>query len=487
MTSTDTRLLEQRRAGLLLHVTSLPGPAARGRLGPDAFRFVSWLADAGFTVWQTLPLGPVGWDLSPYQSSSAFALEPALAAVPQVDKDPAAASGAELQPANWRAAAREFLAQDAANVWRKSYLEFLRNNDDWLEDFSLFTAIREAHEGKPWYDWETPLRDRDAGALRAFAQEHAPRLDLVRYQQFVLHSQWQALRAHAAGHGIVLFGDVPIFVAHDSADVWAHRGLFQLRPDGHMSTVAGVPPDYFSEQGQRWGQPLYDWEEHAAKGFRWWARRLAVQGERFDLLRLDHFRGFESCWAIDADTPGAANGAWQAGPGRTFFDAVRALNGPLPFVAENLGVITPEVERLRRLCGMPGMSVLQFGFDGNAGNANLPHNHERASVTYAGTHDNDTTLGWWRNLPAAVRDQVRDYLGWPAEPMPAPMVRAATRSVAALAVLTLQDLLELDSPARMNTPGRGEGNWRWRFSWSQIPEALASDTRRLLAHYGRSS
>lgn len=486
MNCTDTRLFERRRAGVLLHVTSLPGPATRGRLGPDAFQFLDWLADAGFSVWQTLPLGPVGWDLSPYQSCSAFALEPALAAATHAGKDSANFS-VEPSAASWRSAAMDFFALDTNSSLRTKYFEFLRNNEDWLEDFSLFTTIREAHDGKAWYEWEPPLRDRDTTALKAFARTYAPQLDLIRYQQFVVHSQWRELRAHAAKRGVVLFGDVPIFVAHDSADVWAHRELFQLRPDGRMNTVAGVPPDYFSDQGQRWGQPLYDWGKHAEKAYRWWARRLAVQGERFDLLRLDHFRGFESCWAIDADTPGAATGSWQGGPGKAFFDAIQAMNGPLPYVAEDLGEITHEVEHLRRLCGMPGMSVLQFGFDGNAGNSNLPHNHERTSVTYAGTHDNDTTLGWWRTLPPSVRDQLRDYFGWPAEPMPAALIRAATRSVAALAMLTLQDLLELDSAGRMNVPGRSEGNWRWRFSWSQIPETLASDTRRMLAQYSRSS
>lgn len=487
MSCTDTALFERRRAGVLAHVSSLPGPDSRGRLGPDAFRFVKWLADAGFSVWQTLPLGPVGLDLSPYQSSSAFAFEPALAAVPEAGRDPAVAFSTTLRVRDWRDAAAGFPAPGAGDSLRDAYAEFLDGNADWLEDFALFTALRHDQGGGAWYEWSPALRDRDPAALRRFMQAHEPELELVRYQQFVVDRQWRALRRHAAEHGIALFGDVPIFVAHDSADVWAHPELFQLRSDGGMGVVAGVPPDYFSESGQRWGQPLYDWEAHAREAYRWWARRLAVQAGRFDLLRLDHFRGFEACWAIDADSPTAVNGKWQAGPGRALFDAVSAANGPLACVAEDLGVITPQVVRLRRACGMPGMSVLQFAFDGNSTNTNLPHRFERTSVTYTGTHDNDTTLGWWRSLPPAARRQVRDYLGLPAEPMPAALTRAAARSVAALAMVTLQDLLELDSPARMNVPGRSEGNWRWRFSWSQMADELAGHTRSMLGLYDRLS
>lgn len=487
MSDTDTHGFERRRGGALLHITSLPGPGQRGRLGADAFRFVEWLASAGFTVWQTLPVAPVDRDLSPYQSCSAFAFEPALAAVARVDRDPAAAFSVALRDEDWRDAASEFFKLPAAHPQHSEYETFRHTQAAWLEDYALFMALRNAHAGAPWYEWPAPFRDREAETLRRFSLERKPELDLFRYQQFIVDQQWQSLRSHATKHGVLLFGDVPIFVAHDSADVWAHRQLFLLQADGRMSAVTGVPPDYFSPTGQRWGQPLYDWPRHAADGYRWWIQRIRVQAQRFDLLRLDHFRGFEACWAIDADADTAVNGTWRPGPGNGLFDAMQSALGTLPFVAENLGVITAEVESLRHAYHMPGMSVLQFAFDGNPSNPNLPHNHERVGVTYTGTHDNDTTLGWWQSLPPAARQQLRDYLGQPAEPMPDALIRTAARSVSALAVFPMQDLLELDSAARMNVPGRATGNWRWRFSWQQVETSLARQMRELLTRYGRAS
>lgn len=475
-----------RRAGVLLHLTSLPGPdPERGRLGADAFRFIDWIAAAGFTVWQMLPVGPVDADLSPYQSCSAFAFEPALAASVEPGHEPASARSVAISADAWRRAASDFLASGATTPLRVAYRRFLGYHADWLQDYVLYQTMRQFHGGKAWYDWPVAYRDRDPTTLTRFAEENAGELDLLRYQQFVLDSQWQSLHRYASERHIALFGDIPIFVSHDSADVWAHRNLFQLSPDGSMSVVSGVPPDYFSSTGQRWGQPLYDWTQHAKDGYRWWIKRMAVQAQRFDLLRLDHFRGFEACWAIDAASPTAVHGAWQAGPGRALFYAIQASFGKLPCVAENLGVITPEVESLRRAAGIPGMSVLQFAFDGNPRNANLPHNHERMSVTYTGTHDNDTTLGWWLQLDAPTRHMLRDYLGYSMDPMPTALIRAALRSVSTLAVVPLQDLLELGSAARMNVPGKAEGNWRWRFSWNQIPETLAARLRALLRLYDR--
>jgi 4-alpha-glucanotransferase len=413
-------------------------------------------------------------------------LESALAATVEPGREPASARSVEITADDWRLAASDFLAADPAAPRRVAYLQFLRDHADWLQNYVLYQTIRQFHGGKAWYEWPAAYRDRDPATLTHFAAENAPELDLLRYQQFVLDSQWQLLHRHARERHIALFGDIPIFVSHDSADVWAHRNLFQLSPDGSLSVVSGVPPDYFSSTGQRWGQPLYDWTQLAKDDYRWWINRIAVQAQRFDLLRLDHFRGFEACWAIEAGSPTAENGAWQPGPGRNLFDAIQASLGTLPCVAENLGVITPEVESLRRAAGIPGMSVLQFAFDGNPHNANLPHNHEQASATYTGTHDNDTTLGWWLQLDAPARHSVRDYFGYSMDPMPRALIRAALRSVSTLAVVPMQDLLELGSAARMNVPGKAEGNWRWRFSWTQVPETLAARLRALLLLYGRT-
>jgi len=476
-------LLDRRRAGLLLHPTSLPGPGPCGTLGAQARRFVHWLEEGGFGLWQVLPLTPPHEDGSPYQALSSFAGDIRL-----LDPEGAVAAG-WLEPgaapaAEWRAQAFQgFLG--AGGREDPDYRTFLDRSRHWLDDFARFLVLHRRFR-RAWTDWPEPLRDRHPEALAELDREAALDLDRVRFEQFLFERQWLALRHEANQRGILLFGDLPIFVAHDSADVWANRALFRLDPEGRPRVVAGVPPDYFSATGQRWGNPLYDWEALARQGYRWWIDRLRRQLVLFDLVRIDHFRGFQACWEIPAEAPTAASGRWVEGPGAAFFEALQAHFGTaLPLVAEDLGVITPEVEALRDRFGLPGMKILQFAFDSDAANPYLPHNHRENAVVYTGTHDNDTTCGWWAGLDEPRRERVWDYLGRPSEAMPWPLVRAALASVCRLAVLPLQDVLGLGSEARMNTPGTTEGNWRWRFAWEQVPEGLAGHLRALNALYGR--
>jgi 4-alpha-glucanotransferase len=487
-------LLDSRRAGVLLHISSLPSPYGAGDLGHAAHRFVEFLAAAGFSVWQTLPLGPTHADLSPYNATSVHAGNPRLISLDWLhDRD--LLQGQELE--RLRAgdlgrsetlahAARRFAGQRAADAGLQAdFGAFCQQHGHWLEDYALFTAIREARLGAGWVHWPQPLRDRDARALGQARLELHERIDALRFEQYVFARQWSALRDYAAAHGVTMFGDMPIFVAHDSADVWASPRQFRLDAEGMPQCVTGVPPDYFSAEGQRWGNPHYHWEAMARDGFSWWRRRIASERQRFDLLRIDHFRGFEACWEIPHDSATAIGGHWAPAPGAALLAALQAESGSGTLVAENLGVITPEVECLRREFGLPGMLILQFAFDGDAVNPYLPHNHEPLNVVYTGTHDNDTTLGWFEQLDEATRHHVTAYLGQPGEPMPWPLLRAAFASVARLAVVPMQDILALDGRHRMNRPGLADGNWRWQFDATQIDPGLAQRLRLMIESYGR--
>ena len=445
--------LDRRRSGVLLHLSAL----GAGALSGPARRFVDWLASAGFSVWQMLPVGPTGTDGSPYWLSSdgagnAAFLDPAAIPAPRGPR--------------WDA----FLAASA----------------DWLDDWALFAALRARHGGAPWQDWPAPLREREAGALRAARSALAAAIDAERHAQFAFHEQWRALRAHAHSRGVRLFCDVPIYVAPDAAETWAHRGQFQLDAAGRATVVAGVPPDYFAADGQLWGNPLYDWARMARDGFAHWRRRMRHQFERFDLVRIDHFRGLESHWAVPAGAATAREGRWLPTPGAALLEAIRLDAPDLPVVAEDLGEITPAVEALRRRFALPGMHVLQFGFDGNPANTHLPHMHAPEGVVYTGTHDNDTLRGWLAGLDADTRGQVGFYLRAPDAEIPTALHRAALGSVARLAVLPMQDLLELGSEARFNTPGTTTGNWSWQLpSWALDPERAAWFARLNLI-YGRA-
>jgi 4-alpha-glucanotransferase len=449
-------VLDRRRAGVLLHLSSLigaPGRNAGGALGAAAYRFVDWLADAGFSVWQLLPLGPTGADGSPYWARSDQAGNPAFI-------EPAGINQSELD-------------------------EFAGRNAHWLDDYALFEAIGRSQGGAAWWQWPVELRDREAAALKRARRKFADALQNVRREQFLFDRQWNSLRGYAQQRGVRLFGDLPIYVAPDSVTTWVQRAQFQLGADGQPTAVSGVPPDYFSADGQLWGNPLYDWERMRHENFAFWRARFASQLERFDIVRIDHFRGLAAYWAVPFGSPNARHGEWRGAPGREMLQAVADEQHALPLVAEDLGVITPDVEALRRHFVLPGMRVLQFGFDGDATNPHLLHNIERDSVVYTGTHDNDTTLGWYRTLGDHTRERLQRYLGGASQNMPWALNRAALVSVGQLAVLPLQDLLGLSSEARLNTPGTVSGNWGWRVQAQSLTHELAQRARDLNDIYGR--
>lgn len=429
---------DTHHAGLLLHPTSLPS----GTL-VDAERWLDFLQAAGFGVWQMLPLGLPLVGLSPYQCASAFAVNPILFPYARADM---------RGFADWRAMQRH-----------------------WLDDYARFMVIKGEHGGASWTDWPQNLRDRDPNTLADFDAGHAEALTAVMVEQYCAAVHWQGIRTAAAERGIKLFGDMPIFVAHDSADVWARRDLFLLDAAGHPTVVAGVPPDYFSETGQRWGNPHYNWSRMQTDDFAWWRARLRAHFDWFDLLRIDHFRGLAAAWTIPAAEPTAIHGVWVEAPGAALLQAIADEMGELPLVAEDLGIITPDVTALRHQFGLPGMGVLQFAFDDHADNPHKPQNVHPDTVYYTGTHDNDTTLGWWRSLPEHARQQVMRQLGVSdPDAVPDVMIDTVLGSPAALAILPMQDVLRLGSEARMNTPGTDAGNWTWRFEWDDLSSDLAS-------------
>ena len=445
-------VFDQRRAGALLPLSALEAPLGRGGRA-----FVDWLASAGFSVWQILPVGPTGDDRSPYwvrsdQAGNAGFLD--ASELPDAQAPPAA----------------QFLADSAA----------------WLPDYALFEALTRAHGGAPFWQWPAELRDRASGALAAARTSLAAELTRIEREQYAFHVQWERLRDYARERGVRLFGDLPFYVAPSSAETWVHRALFQLTASGAPALVGGVPPDYFSELGQLWGNPVYDWHAHRREGYRWWLARVRAQLSRLDLLRLDHFRALAAYWAVPAGAADARGGAWHSAPGMELLTRLREEFSDLPLAAEDLGVITPDVLALRDGLGLPGMRVLQFGFDGDAANPHRPYLHERASVVYTGTHDNDTTLGWYSRLDPASVARVTLYFGGAAGAMPGALIRAALGSVARLAIIPVQDLLGLGSEARLNTPGTVSGNWSWRLPPAALTADLARGCAELNAVYGRS-
>ncbi len=492
-----------RGGGILLHPTSLPGPHGSGDLGAEAHRFLDWLAATRQRYWQMLPLSPVGYGSSPYSSLSAFAGNPMLIDVSAlVDRGwlassqmPAATdlpdgrldfgrSGGLRTPLLRRAADAFFAHADPTD--RAAYQRFCEKQAAWLEDFALFMALNETHDGAEWTSWEKPLAHRESAALERARESHAGAVRRHRFAQWVFFEQWSRLREAARAKGIRLIGDAPIFVAFHSADVWAHQELFFLDEARRPTVVAGVPPDYFSATGQRWGNPLYRWDKLAQTGFAWWVDRLRALLDLVDVVRLDHFRGFAGYWEIPAAEKTAVRGRWAAGPGEALFLALARELGPLPIVAEDLGVITPDVTALRDRFRFPGMKVLQFAFGSDATNPFLPHNFERNAVVYTGTHDNDTTRGWFDEAPEAERDFARRYLATDGHDIAWDFIRLAYQSVADVAVVPFQDVLGLGSEARMNRPGLARGNWDWRFSWAEVPESAAARLEELARLYGRA-
>jgi 4-alpha-glucanotransferase len=484
-----------RAAGVLLHPTSLPGPNGIGDLGPDALRFLDFLATAGFSLWQMLPLGPTGYGDSPYQCFSAFAGNPLLIHVPGADNP---LPNGPIDFAAVIPRKRHLLAKALERfVPDERFAHFQQQERAWLDDYALFAALKQAHGGVSWTSWEPSLAARDADALAAFRETHASEIRQVCIEQYAFFAQYHALKRACGERGIQLMGDVPIYVAHDSADVWANRELFQLDEQGHLIVQAGVPPDYFSETGQLWGNPIYNWDVLKAQGYQWWIDRMRAALEMFDVVRLDHFRGFEAYWEVPAADTTAVNGRWVKGPGVELFQAITAALGPLPIVAENLGLITPEVEAMRETLDYPGMSILQFAFGGDGQATEFkPHNFPRERVVYTGTHDNDTTVGWWnadvgadstRTLEEIERehDYARRYLGTDGKDMHWTLMRTALASVANTVLIPMQDILGLGSEARMNLPGRQAGNWQFRFSWEQLTPDIAKRLRDLTRLYDR--
>ncbi|HEX2191451.1 MAG TPA: 4-alpha-glucanotransferase [Longimicrobiaceae bacterium] len=490
-----------RSSGVLLHPTSLPGRGI-GDLGEPARRFVDWLAEAGQGLWQILPLVPTNSGGSPYDGLSAMGGNPLLASPEALAADglldPAEIGGGELSAdrvdfprvAAWKdellRRAWMALRGGAALHLRAEFDEFRARGASWLEDYALFRALREEYRCAAWSDWEPGLRRRDPEALARARRRLEGEVELNEFRQWVFDRQWKALREHAHARGVRIVGDVPIFVAYDSADVWAHPELFELDGEGRPLVVSGVPPDYFSATGQRWGNPLYRWERMRANGFRWWTQRFRRTLELVDVVRIDHFRGFEAYWEIPGDEETALHGRWRPGPGTELFDAVRRELGQLPLVAEDLGLITPEVEALRDRLGLPGMRVLQFAFGGDDPESpHLPGNYPEGSVAYTGTHDNDTALGWLRGAGAEERERVERLLA-PGEDPGWGMIRLVMESRAKLAVVPLQDVLALGSEGRMNTPGTGAGNWAWRFREGALTGELARRLRELARATGRA-
>jgi 4-alpha-glucanotransferase len=492
-----------RASGVLLHPTSLPGPHGSGDCGAAAYHFVDWLVSAGQSLWQILPLTGIGAGNSPYASNSAFAGNPLLIDLHELQQQgwlgaaeieptpgllPQRVDYAEVHPFRMQRlalAAQRFLAQPAQDPQHLQFELFCQRHAGWLEDYALFMALSEALDFADWCDWPQALKRREPAALARSAAQHAERVAFWKFSQWCFYRQWLALRAYANGRGVQIIGDVPIFIGHHSAEVWANQALFELGRDGRPTVVAGVPPDYFSATGQRWGNPLYRWALHARDGYAWWVQRMRLVYELVDIVRIDHFRGFASHWEIPASEATAVKGQWQPGPGAELFKAINAALGPMPIIAEDLGVITPDVEALRRRFHFPGMRILQFAFGSDASNSYLPHLHECDSVVYPGTHDNDTSIGWWSTASEHERQHARDYLDTDGQDMAWSLIRSACASVADTAVYAMQDVLSLPGDSRMNFPGQSEGWWEWRMQWSQVQEWHAQRLARLCRLYGR--
>jgi 4-alpha-glucanotransferase len=445
-------VFERRRAGVLLPMSALD--AALGRGGRA---FIDWLAEAGFSVWQILPAGPVGADHSPYWVRSDCAGNPAFID-PMELPDPNAPIGAE----------------------------FLAASGPWLHDYALFEALTSSQGGAPFWRWPPPLRDRDPGALAQARQQLAADVSRIEREQYAFYVQWGRLREHARARGVRLFGDLPFYVGPSSVETWAHRELFQLTPTGEPAAVGGVPPDYFSRLGQLWGNPVYDWQALQRTDFAWWLARVRAQLARLDLLRIDHFRALAAHWAVPASAPDARSGAWLSTPGEHLLQRLREEFSDLPLVAEDLGVITEDVLALKNGFGLPGMRVLQFGFDGEPQNVHVPHRHVRDCVVYTGTHDNDTSLGWYTSLDRDTKQRVDFYLRLTPGAMPEGLIRAALGSVGLLAIIPAQDVLGLGSEARLNTPGTSSGNWLWRLPEGALTAELVRTYAHLNATFGRA-
>lgn len=484
--------VNQRRAGVLLHISSLPSAYYTGDLGVEAHRFIDFLSDVGASVWQTLPINMPHADNSPYQCLSAYAGNPDFISLESLHADGLLSkddlSGLISNKVHLLAKAyASFVARaenkaqaddkaQADNLAQKYFMQFCKAQAHWLNDFALFLALRTKFNQAGWSQWPEVYKNRDIKTLAAAQVELAHEIAVIKFTQFVFFAQWLALKKYATDKKIALFGDIPIFVAYDSAEVWAQPQKFKLDADKNMTVVAGVPPDYFCATGQRWGNPHYNWDAMAADGFAWWVSRMATQNTLFDIVRIDHFRGLEAAWEIPATEETAMNGQWVLAPGDALIAAIKQALPDIDLVAEDLGIITPEVDALREKYHLPGMKILQFAFGGDDDNPYLPHNIEENSVVYTGTHDNDTTLGWYDSMNEQQREDVLAYLRAThaadyMPDMPNDLVMMALETNAKLAIIPMQDILALDGTHRMNTPGTATGNWHWRFNWQQLSVA----------------
>jgi 4-alpha-glucanotransferase len=477
--------LNQRASGVLLHITSLPGPNGIGDMGPDAYRFVDWLESSGQSLWQLLPMTPIGPGNSPYQSVSAFAGSPLMVAFepllqagwlgrlgePEGGWDPHRVDFGKV--INWRMS----LLRDAFSGFEsrageddtKAFERWMKKEASWLNDYALFMALETAHGGMPWWTWEVDLQQRKKTALTAAKKKHADEVRFWAWVQWCFDQQLTSLKTYANDKGIQLVGDLPIFIAHHSADCWARPDLYELDDSFQPTVVAGVPPDDLGPEGQRWGNPLYRWDRMAAEGYDWWVARTKRALAQADVFRIDHFRGFAGYWEIPSSSPSAKQGQWLPGPGKALFDAIAKALGPLPIIAEDLGLITPDVHELRDGCGFPGMKILQFAFGADGNHEFLPQSYRRDTVVYTGTHDNDTVLGWWANATPREKHFAGTYLACGSSDVHWAMIRSASNSVSNLAIFPMQDILGLGSEHRMNIPGTlGDHNWSWRMTWDML-------------------
>ncbi len=492
-----------RKAGILIHPTSFPGPYGIGDLGPSAYRFIDFLKKAGQKVWQVLPIGPTGYGDSPYQSFSSFAGQPLFISPELLDRKGLLHSTDLADTPDWDPKRIDYgwVINYKTGLLKKAYANFKNSEDKtlkatydnfcseqkhWLDDYALFMAAKDAHEGNVWTRWAKDIAFPTAASKQDWNRKLADKTGYYKFLQMLFYEQWLSLKEYANEAGIEIIGDTPIFVAFDSADVWGNKDLFYLDTAGHPTIVAGVPPDYFSATGQLWGNPLYDWDKHKATGYAWWIEKIRHTIKLVDLLRIDHFRGFEAYWAVPAGADTAIDGEWLPGPYKDLFYAFEAALGKdLPIIAEDLGVITPEVEDLRDSFHLPGMKILQFAFETLKENDFLPHHYVKSSVCYTGTHDNDTTLGWYRSVGEASRDKVRRYMNTDAHDVVWDFIRTCYGSVSDTAVIPMQDLFSLDSSARMNTPGVAAGNWQWRYTEDMLSDQLAERLKAVTKLYGR--
>jgi len=514
-----------RASGLLLHITSLPGRHGIGDMGPEAYRFADYLVAAGQSLWQMLPIVPVGYGWSPYAAPSTFAgnelfISPDLLAedglLPDgfLEETPSFPEGDvdfeavlrwkhKVLFAAWDLfsaghAVPGHAAGDAdSRAMRARFDAFCRTEAHWLDDYALFEVLKDEHDRSEWMSWKEDYAMREEAAIAAARAQFATRIERVKFIQFLFQEQWQRLKTYCNKQGVRIFGDLPIYVAQDSADVWANRELFTLDASGRATAVSGVPPDYFSATGQRWGNPIYRWDRMQETDYAWWTRRMARILDLVDLVRLDHFRGFEAYWEVAASEETAVNGSWKQGPGADLFESLERQLGRLPLIAENLGVITDGVTDLMNRFGFPGMAILQFAFDDGAANEFLPHNYREPLVAYTGTHDNDTIMGWWSHTQSTQDQDVtkrakaycREYLDLechPEEDIHWRAIRALMASVARYVVIPVQDVIGLGAEARMNTPGLASGNWGWRLSEGQLDGAAAERLRELARLFGRA-